>query len=133
MLRLIVAGGRNVKDFDAVCAAITDWVSHHGVPDEIVTGTAMEPEMWEDPTLTVGVDRLIQLWAAIHDVPVTVFPYRSDLGRRGGPVRNQEMADYVGKDGYLLAVWDHRSPGTRSMIEIARKDGLDVTVWPINK
>lgn len=41
------------------------------------------------------------------------FPYPSEHGKQGGPIRNAKMAAYGDE---LLAIWDGRSPGTRNMI-----------------
>lgn len=41
------------------------------------------------------------------------FPYPSEHGKQGGPIRNAQMAEYGDE---LLAIWDGRSPGTRNMI-----------------
>jgi hypothetical protein len=47
------------------------------------------------------------------------------LGRKAGPLRNQEMAEEADA---LIAIWDGQSAGTRSMIEEAHKLGLDVEI-----
>lgn len=41
------------------------------------------------------------------------------------PIRNEEMAEV---SDALIAFWDGQSRGTRSMIEIARRKGLQVAV-----
>jgi hypothetical protein len=41
------------------------------------------------------------------------------------PIRNEEMAEV---SDALIAFWDGKSRGTRSMIEIARRKGLQVAV-----
>lgn len=52
----------------------------------------------------------------------------SRYGRSAGYIRNQEMADYVGPSGMLVAVWDGQSRGTQHMIDIARRTGMQVRV-----
>ena len=47
------------------------------------------------------------------------------LGRAAGPIRNEEMAEV---SDALIAFWDGKSRGTKSMIEIARRKGLQVAV-----
>ena len=42
-----------------------------------------------------------------------------------GPIRNEEMAEV---SDALIAFWDGKSRGTKSMIEIARRKGLQVAV-----
>lgn len=50
-------------------------------------------------------------------------PYRH--GRAAGPIRNEEIAEV---SDALIAFWDGKSRGTKSMIEIARRKGLQVAV-----
>ena len=42
-----------------------------------------------------------------------------------GPIKNEEMAEV---SDALIAFWDGKSRGTKSMIEIARRKGLQVAV-----
>ena len=46
-------------------------------------------------------------------------------GKRAGPIRNKEMADYADT---LIAFWDGQSRGTKNMIETARSQNLNVIV-----
>jgi len=46
-------------------------------------------------------------------------------GRAAGPIRNEKMAEV---SDALIAFLDGKSRGTRSMIEIARRKGLQVAV-----
>jgi hypothetical protein len=78
---------------------------------------------------TPGVDTLAEWWAEQHGIPVTRFTAEwKRYGRRAGPIRNQEMAGYA--EG-LVAVWDGQSRGTRNMIQLARRRGLQVYVYLI--
>jgi len=77
-----------------------------------------------------GADRMAEAWAGRH-VGVTVEVYHPDWGRHGraaGPRRNAEMAEAAGPKGACIAFWDGVSPGTKSMIDIARRRGLKVRV-----
>lgn len=77
-----------------------------------------------------GPDRAGELWAKINGVRVRVFPADWEKhGKAAGPIRNIEMAKYVGKDGALLPLWDGKSRGTRHMMETAREHGLIVLPW----
>ena len=46
-------------------------------------------------------------------------------GKAAGPIRNAEMADV---SDALIAFWDGQSCGTKSMIELAKRKGLQVAV-----
>ena len=48
-----------------------------------------------------------------------------------GHNRNKEMAEYASKDeelGVLIAFWNGKSTGTKSMIELAKEYGLRIFV-----
>ena len=64
---------------------------------------------------------------------VSVFkPDWEKYGRGAGPVRNKEMYKYALEDEpMVIAFWDGESKGTKSMIDIATKDGAKVHVVEI--
>lgn len=46
-------------------------------------------------------------------------------------MRNREMAEYAAMPdgvGHLIAFWDGKSRGTKSMIQLAKENGLKVKV-----
>ena len=52
-----------------------------------------------------------------------------------GMIRNKEMADYAIKDSekaILFAFWDGESRGTKGMIDIAKRCGMEVVVNEFN-
>jgi hypothetical protein len=79
--------------------------------DEIVQGDAD------------GIDYCAKMFAKKAEIPHVDFPYKSELGKAGGPVRNAEMADYADA---LLLIWDGNSRGSNNMKFEARKRGLPV-------
>lgn len=84
---------------------------------EVVSGTARGPD-------TVGAQ-----WAVDQEPPIPVkeFPANWNThGKKAGYLRNKEMADYADA---LLAIWDGKSKGTKHMIDLASKAGLDVWVY----
>lgn len=110
-MRVIVAGTRTCESAQAVSRAIE--ASGFDVT-EVVSGGAQ------------GVDALGEAWAAERGIKVTLFPADwAGHGRRAGPVRNEKMADYADA---LVAIWDGKSPGTRSMCTLARRAGLRVHI-----
>ena len=59
------------------------------------------------------------------------FPAQWDkFGKSAGYRRNEEMAEHADA---LIATWDGLSPGTRHMIETARKKGLRLHVHIFQK
>jgi hypothetical protein len=60
------------------------------------------------------------------NIPCFRFPADWDrYGKAAGYIRNETMAANAEA---LIALWDGRSPGTKHMIDIARKKGLKVYV-----
>lgn len=111
-MRLIIAGSRSIKDYKIVKQGFIDSGLN---PTEIVSGCAN------------GVDRLGEHLAKELNIPCALFPANwEDLGKRAGYVRNVEMARYA--DG-LLAFWNGRSPGTKHMIDIAKKEQMLLYVY----
>jgi hypothetical protein len=113
-MKVIIAGSRDIRDYQTVKDIAED--SSFDV-SEVVSGNAR------------GVDMLAESWAEYHDIPVELFPVTDDdweeLGAKAGPMRNEEMAEY---GDALVAIWDGESSGTRSMIEKAHEQGIDVEV-----
>lgn len=109
-MKVIIAGSRDIKDYQLLKMAIQK--SELDIT-EVVSGGA------------AGVDFLGERWAREHGVLLTRFPADwSAYGKAAGPIRNGEMAAYVGKEGALLALWDGKSKGTKNMIDQAEKHGL---------
>jgi len=113
-MKVVIAGSRNIRNYQTVKDIVED--SDFDVT-EVVSGNAR------------GVDTLGEDWAEYHDIPVETFPVTDDdwdeLGPKAGPLRNKEMAEYADA---LIAIWNGASPGTRSMIEKAHEEGLDVDI-----
>lgn len=110
-MKVIIAGSRTITKYDAVSNAI-QWSGFEIT--EVVSGGA------------IGVDTIAERWAADKGIEVKRFDANWDLlGKAAGPVRNAEMAQYADA---LIAVWDGKSRGTMSMINLARKEGLQVHV-----
>lgn len=73
-----------------------------------------------------GVDRMGELWALNNGIPLVFYPPNwREHGKKAGYVRNKAMAENADA---LVAVWDGESPGTKMMIDLAKKKGLHVYV-----
>ena len=66
------------------------------------------------------VDAAAKRWALIRNVFYTEFPADWSLGRRAGPLRNEQIVD---ASDIIIAFWVGDSPGTRSSLNLARKAG----------
>jgi len=115
-MRIIIAGSRDITSEKIVWEAIYQSGFFFS---EIVSGMAR------------GVDTLALEVAKKLEKPVKKFPANwNKYKKRAGYLRNVEMAKYA--DG-LIAIWDGKSKGTKMMIDIAKKEGLEVFVYEINK
>ena len=115
-MKVIIAGGRNfnnyvvLKDF---CDTCLKWFN----VSEIVSGGA------------AGADKLGEQYAKENKYPVKIFKAQWDeYGKGAGPIRNHIMADYADT---LIAFWDGKSKGTKNMIDEAKKQKLQVFIYPI--
>jgi hypothetical protein len=111
-MRIIVCGGRNFRDRRAVFDALDRLHAKRGI-DFLIQGGAH------------GADYLAWQWANVRGVPCGSYPADWDtLGRKAGPIRNQQMIDEGCADGVIAFPG---SKGTADMITRARRAGL--TVW----
>jgi len=135
-LRIIIAGGRDFNDYELLRKSVLNILAKlsskqvNGVTKvtlpkksvEIVSGAAK------------GADTLGEQFANEFGLAIKRFPANwNKHGNAAGPIRNKQMAEYaVCKDnpgtGMLIAFWDGRSRGTKSMIELAERYGLIVHV-----
>jgi hypothetical protein len=110
-MRTIIAGGRNIHDYQLVLSAVAE----SSIPISVVVSGGAQ-----------GVDYLGERYAREEGYPLDVYPADwNKHGRAAGPIRNAEMAENADA---LIAIWDGQSRGTKNMIEIARKRGLTVYV-----
>ena len=125
-LRVIIAGSRDFDDFPKLMNSSIEILT--GISKKrddldrirIVSGTAR------------GADKLGEQYAKIAHYELSKFPAVWDgLATRAGYVRNAEMAKFAVEDdnyGVLIAFWDGKSRGTKHMIDLANKYGLEVHV-----
>ena len=123
-LRIIIAGSRDFNDYTFLKTSIKEILKSTSLTDiskiKIISGTAR------------GADQLGERFAKQFKLEVVKFPAKWDLyGKRAGYIRNEEMAKYSIEDnnyGMLVAFWDGESRGTKHMINLANKHGLEVHV-----
>ena len=114
-MRTIIAGSRTITDLKIVEDAIKE--SGFDI-DTVICGGAK------------GVDKLGELWARRNMLFIEYFYPDWDLyGKAAGPIRNKQMAENADA---LIAIWDGVSKGTKSMIDLATKQGLEIFVVNVN-
>lgn len=111
-MKLIIAGSRHLRvSFNFIKGLlITQDIPIEKI-QEIVQGEAQ------------GIDHCAKMFAMKAGIPHKPFPYKSELGKAGGPVRNAEMAEYADA---LLLIWDGVSRGSKNMKFEARKRNIPV-------
>ena len=120
MVKVIVAGSREFNDYKKLATNLVAYFMRKGYYPkdvEIVSGTAS------------GADKLGEKFAKKAGCKLTRMPADWDgLGKKAGFIRNWDMAKYAGSDGVCFCFWDGNSKGTKHMIDLARKEGLEVHV-----
>lgn len=112
-MRVIIAGSRSFEDYPKLRRVVNSFHKQFTIT-QVVSGNAR------------GADSLGEWWAAENNITIRVFPANwSQYGRAAGHIRNEEMAKNADA---LIAFWDGKSPGTKSMIEKALKKGLETVV-----
>lgn len=110
-LTVIIAGGRDIHDYELLKEAIEECQFPIAT---VVSGGAK------------GVDALGEKYAEEMNLNLKIFNADWEShGRAAGPIRNRKMAENADA---LIAIWDGKSRGTKNMIETATKKGLLVYV-----
>jgi hypothetical protein len=117
-LKLIVAGGRDFRNYVLLSCALNDMANgvYKDSAISIVSGMAK------------GADALAVHFAKQNNVTLYAKPADwNQYGKRAGFMRNTDMANF---SDVLLAFWDGKSRGTEHMINTMKK--LNKPVWVIN-
>jgi len=110
-MKTIIAGSRSCDDIKHIENAIRN--SGFNVT-EVISGTAN------------GADKLGEQWATLNWIPIQRFPADWEKhGKRAGYIRNDRMANFADQ---VIVIWDGRSKGSESMINIAKRKGLPIYV-----
>lgn len=120
MIRVIIAGSRDFYNPGIFNNIMTLYLSD--IPDnklEIISGGCR------------GADRMGEQYAKDWNLKCKVFPANwKKYGKSAGPIRNEKMVKYAlqADHGMLIAFPIGESRGTRNIIEIANRYGLEVHV-----
>ena len=92
-MKVIVAGGRDFKDYDLLKCTLDSFQQEYGNITEVVSGGAR------------GSDKLGEQYANENNIPIKRFvPDWKGLGKKAGFVRNRQMGDYANKIGLKSVV-----------------------------
>ena len=113
--RVIIAGGRYFSDYELLQEKCDDFLQDKTNEEiVIISGHAS------------GADSLGERYAQERGYKIeTYLADWKKYGRAAGPIRNEQMANIANA---LIAFWDGKSKGTKSMINLAKKKGLQVFV-----
>ena len=111
-MRTIIAGSRSIMHYNWICSKID---SIDFTISVVLCG------------LAEGVDILGEKYAKERGIAVNYFPADwNKYGAKAGFLRNRDMANNADA---LIAFWDGKSKGTKSMINIAKERKLIVKVY----
>ena len=114
MTRIIVAGGRDGEGLPNLSEVLRQFID----PAQDIMLCGMCPS---------GVDYDAYHWAKYNGVQIQECHANwTEHGKAAGPIRNKLMAQNA---DVLVAFWDGKSRGTRSMINEALNFGLEVHVY----
>ena len=114
-MRCIVAGGRDFDKPDYLDIECSNILANYVNPT-ILNGKC--------PT---GADKLADQWAKDIGFPIEYYPADWSQGAKSGPLRNQIMASNA--DMLICFYSKAGSKGTKSMIDLAIKAGLEVHIF----
>lgn len=113
LARVVVAGSREVDGYERIADKL-DLLLSQLSDVEIISGGARGPD-------TLGERYAVERGLQLRRMPALWDAF----GLGAGPIRNRRMSWY---GTHLVAFWDGKSRGTKTMFEIAREDGLATRV-----
>lgn len=139
MVRIIIAGGRDFDDYKKLKSVVNDIIFDLECRNTVTgignTSREKENHLIEFISgIAKGADRLGEKFVkeTIWSSNIKRFPANWELfSKSAGYIRNEQMAKYAIADnnyGVLIAFWDGKSKGTKHMINLAKKYGLEVHI-----
>lgn len=114
--RVIIAGGRDFYNYFLVKTKCDYYLQHKLRTHRVIIVSGHAP----------GTDKLAEQYAAQLGLPCEIYPAQWErYGEASGPIRNRQM---VQVSDALIAFWDGKSKGTKSVIDMARRQGLQLAV-----
>ena len=121
--KIIVCGGRHFNNYDYLKFVLNSILSDNGLDYEeveIVSGHC------------AGADKLGEKYAEEHNVKCKIFPAEWEkYGRSAGPIRNQQMIDYLSNciKPMVVAFVSENSRGTKDTLKRADKNNYELFVF----
>lgn len=116
VIKIIIAGSRTFNNYELLKSEMNKLIS----PDvfcmdiEIFSGCAK------------GADILGEQYAKEYGFTIKRFPADwGKYGKKAGYIRNQQMSNFA---THCVCFWDGKSKGTKMMIDLAKKAGLNTHI-----
>jgi hypothetical protein len=115
--RVVIAGSRDFNDYKLFSSVVDNCLSRirHEYDIIILSGHCS------------GADMMAERYAQENGFELEVFPADWSLGRRAGPLRNEQMVDIA---DYAIA-FPSGGRGTQSLINFAKQKGIPTTIYPV--
>lgn len=136
MIRIIIAGGRDFSNLEFLKESVDEVIAklaHKNLTAGLGKYAVGEWHRIEFISgMARGADTLGEIYACQREAIIHKFPADwNTYGKSAGYIRNELMAKHAVEGdcyGVLIAFWDGKSKGTKHMIDLASKHGLDVYV-----
>lgn len=128
--RIIIAGSRDFNNQTTLNNIVTDYILKKYLDDDMsIENSLIKFEIISGHAN--GADTLGEKFAIEMGYKLTLFQANwNKYGKSAGPIRNRQMAEYANENGngVLFAFWDGHSKGTKNMIDMAKRYGLEMYV-----
>ena len=110
--KIVVGGCRNYNDYEAFKSHLDEIIKNKNDEITIISGHCS------------GVDLMGERYAEENGFKIAIFlPEWEKYGRAAGPIRNEKM---VNAADLVIAFWDGKSKGTKSLIKYAEKQNKEL-------
>ena len=107
--RIVIGGCKNFNDYNFFCKCVNWYLERIKENNEIIILSGH----------CKGVDIMAEKYAKEQGYDLEIYPADwQKFGKSAGQKRNREM---VLKADYVIAFWDEKSRGTKSLIEVAKQ------------
>lgn len=117
--RVVIAGSRYFNDYHLFTDIVDEYLSEIKLKYRIIILSGH----------CSGTDIMAERYAYEHSYQLEVFSANWSLGKKAGPLRNKEMID---KADMAIAFFSG-GRGTKSLIDFAKKKGIPLKVYSVNK
>ena len=133
MFKIIIAGGRDFRNSQAICTALTELTTkldiHYPHEFEIVSGMATGADMLGYEIAKANGVTVVEFkadWQNMNEPCIVGHNKKGEYNKLAGMNRNKDMAEY---GTHLIAFWDGKSKGTEDMIDVMTSLDKPVLVY----